>query len=285
MAIKIKNDIRKRSKEFLLDQKIIQKRLGLTDNQIKQIKKQLPDKKYYEFGHYMFNSNKFKNLEYEWNNWQHWILWHYPVYDLNKFNRLILQNAKYIKNKRILDIGCNLGILSLLCLHLDCKKVTGFDIRENKLKLAEFICKKYGSDRHEFKKVNLQNYADLLKVSQKIDTIIFAGVIYHVPNHYDILRTLSNSKASTMIIQNRDSEQFWNNPKPNIAWTTEITENPQNGFDQNLKEILVGRPNQAWINHAMKELGWKLIKHEQYLHRMGSNDNVNHPRSFAVFER
>ena len=57
MAIKIKNDIRKRSKEFLLDQKIIQKRLGLTDNQIKQIKKQLPDKKYYEFGHYMFNSN------------------------------------------------------------------------------------------------------------------------------------------------------------------------------------------------------------------------------------
>lgn len=273
------NNLELREKEFLINQSLAQEHLNLTDDQIQIIKDKLPDKKYYEFAYHMLLKNKFGNLDQEWQSWKPWQIWNYPIYDLNRFDKIILQNKNYIKNRKILDVACNIGYLSLFCLNLDCEKVVGFDIYEEKLKIADFICQKIGSKKHEFKKININSQQELLSVSQDIDTILLSGVIYHVANHYEILKNLSNSNASVMIIENRDTHKFYNSFTPNIYWRYESTNDIMNGYSEKHDQILVGKPNQTWINMAMKELGWTLIKTDYIV--MSDKE----PRCCSVFER
>jgi len=277
-----KNDKTLRSQKFFLDQQIEQQSLGLSDEEINHIKRKLPDKKYYEFAYHMLFEGKFSNLDQEWKKWQQWPIWNYPIYDLNRFNKVIIENCKFIEHKRILDVGCSIGYQSLFCLNLGCDKVIGFDARKEKLNIADFICTKFGSDRHQFYHMDINDKTMLSSVSTDIDTILFSGVIYHVPNHYEILRNLSDSSAKTMIIENRDSHKFYDCQTPNVYWEYEPVSDTMNGYSEKHDQILIGKPNQVWINTAMKELGWKLIKTE---HFYMNNKHPLYPRCASVFER
>ena len=278
MVEKIKSDINLDKEKYLLDQKISQQKLSLTSEDIKHFKESLPNKKYYEFMYHSFFHGKSDNLAEFWKNWKPWDIWEYPIYDLNRFNIIITKNANLIRNKKILDVGCNIGYLSLFCLNLDCKNVTGIDVRSNKLQIADFVCGKAGFTNYEFKKLDIIQDA-LLGVTEKIDTILFSGLIYHISNHYEILAKLSKSTATSMIIENYDSE-YYNDPTPQIYWLFEDVEDPMNAYSTKHKSLLVGRPNQAWINTVMTELGWKLKKVE-YL----KMHTKTHPRCCSVFER
>lgn len=274
------NELQLSTQKFVLDQQIQQHSLGWSDEQIKYIKSKLPNKKYYEFAYHMFTQNKFENLEQEWKEWKEWPIWNYPIYDLNVFNKILIENSKFIKNKNILDIGCSIGYHSLFCLNLECNNVIGIDARKKKLNIADFICKKFGSDRHQFRNIDINDKEMLYSVSKNIDTILFIGVIYHVSNHYEILRNLSDSTATTMIIEKMDSHKFHDSPIPNIYWEHESVSVSRNGYSEKHDEILVGKPNQAWINSVMKELGWRLIKTEHFY-----NKHPSRQRAISVFER
>lgn len=269
--------------KFKLDQLLGQKLLKMSDNEIKYITDKLPDKKFYEFAyHVLLQKNKFTNLEKEWQGWSPWHVWNYPIFDLNRFNIVICQNARHIENKKILDIGCNIGYLSLFCLGIGCSNVLGIDIREEKLKIADFICKKANFYNHTFKKVDINQEDALSPVLKDVDTILFSGVIYHVSNHYEILRKLSHSDAKTMIIENSESHQFRNEHTPNIFWHRENTQDTMNGHSNVHDYILVGYPNQTWIYMAMKELGWTLQKTEYFVMDL---DQKRHHRCCSVFVR
>jgi len=272
---KTKTNYNIQEEKFKIDQLLTQELLQLSDSDISDITRKLPDKKYYEFSYHMLFNNKFDNLEKEWQAWKPWDIWTYPVFDLNRFNIIMCQNAKYIHNKKILDIGCNIGYLSLFSLYLECKHVTGIDVREEKLNIADFICNKANFSNHTFKKVNIHNCDSLNKVMNGVETIIFSGVLYHVSNHYEILRNLSNSDADTMIIENEESPEGRDKHTPYIFWhDRDNTKNMMHGYSKDHEHILVGKPNQAWINMAMKELGWKLQKTEYLV--MNLEKKTNH---------
>lgn len=269
--------------KFKLDQLLTQKRLNISDEEIKYITSKLPDKKFYEFAYHMLMQNKFINLETEWQEWKPWNIWHYPIFDLNRFNIIVCQNASYIRNKKILDVGCNIGYLSLFCLELGCENVLGIDVREEKLNIADFICNKANFSNHNFKKVDI-NYKDsIVPVLDGIETILLSGMLYHVSNHYDILRNLSDSKAETMIIEISESHEFRDEHTPNILWhNKENTKLTLNGYSKEHNNILVGHPNQSWINMAMKEFGWRLQKIEYFV--VDLEGKKNH-RCCSVFVR
>ena len=267
--------------KFIYENKINQMKLGLDDHEVEIIKKNLPDKKYYEFVYHMLFQNKFSDLEKEWEKWQPWDIWHYPIVDLNRFNIIILQNANILRNKNVLDIGANLGYFSLFCLNLNSKSTIGIDVRENKLNLADFMCQKAGFKNYKFEKLDIGNTDNLLKVCEGIDTILFPGVIYHIANHYAVLSALSKSKATNMIIENLESLDFFNHHEPNIKWTQESVEGLMNGYLDSNEKVLVGAPNQSWINIVMRELGWKLKK-INYFSMFKHNDHI---RCCSVFER
>ena len=276
-----RNDMHFEEEKFIYENKINQIKLGLTDHEVEIIKQNLPDKQYYEFAYHMFFQNKFSELEKEWREWKPWDIWHYPIVDLNRFNIIILQNANILRNKNVLDIGANLGYLSLFCLNLNSKRAVGIDVRKNKLSIADFICKKAGFTNYKFEKLDISNSDNLLRACEDIDTILFPGVIYHIANHYTVLSTLSKSKATNMIIENLESLEFFNHHDPNIKWKQESVENSMNGYLDLHENILVGVPNQSWINTAMGELGWKLKKINYF--SMCNNDN--RVRCCSVFER
>ena len=104
----------------------------------------------------MYYQNKHLNLETEYNKWQSWDEWDYPVYDLFRFNLIVLQNKKHFSNKNILDLGSNLGYFSLFSLYSGCKNVKGIDVRSSKLEISKFICKKAGYTNFSFEEKNIK---------------------------------------------------------------------------------------------------------------------------------
>ena len=268
--------------KFLLNQKLTKTQLGLTEQEIEKIIKKLPDKKYYEFAYHMLFQNIFENLEEEWKKWTPWKQWSYPVIDINRFNIIILQNINKLHNQNVLDIGCNIGYLSLFSLHVGAKNVIGIDIRENKLKIANFICQNAQFSNYQFIKSDINNTDNMLKHCEKVDTILFSGTLYHISNHYEILKTFSRSKAKNIIIENMEVPRFVNDHTPNIDWVQEAVHDNMNGWSESKKDVLVGRPNQAWINTAMTELGWKLCKVNYFMMYKSSGTST---RCCSVFER
>lgn len=272
------------AEKFLLSQKIQQQKYNISDKDVEDIKSKLPDKKYYEFAYHMFYQNIYSDLEQVWNRWKPWDIWDYPVYDLHRFNIIFLQNKEFFANKNIVDLGCNLGYFSLFSLHCGSKHVKGIDARANKLKIAKFICSKAGYDNFDFVENNINNYDSLQKILQNIDTILFSGLIYHIPNHYQVLSELTKSKASCIIIDNYEMRQYTDSQEPHIHWKYDYVDgdNKMSGFEKNKDKILVGKPNQTWIDSAMTELGWKIQKIQYY---ESSTGETSGPRVCSVFTR
>lgn len=264
MAEKTKtNDYDLQKRKFLLEQDLAKAKLGLNSHQINSIKRQLPDKKYYEFAYHMFYNKKFNNLESQWRSWKPWDIWDYPIQDLNRFNNIIIKNLDKISGKNILDVGCNLGYLSLFCLHAKCSNIEGVDVRNDQLVIADFICKKAGFSTHSFSHVSIDS--EDFKVSDHVETILCAGVLSCMPNHYEILKKFTNSKATAIVIENYESPRFHHDHTPNIHWSFDNTNNPMNGFsDTGREHVLVGKPNQSWINTVMSQMGWKLKNLHNY---------------------
>jgi 2-polyprenyl-3-methyl-5-hydroxy-6-metoxy-1,4-benzoquinol methylase len=268
--------------KFKLDQLLTQQLLKISNDEIKYITSRLPDKRFYEFAYHMLFQNKFTDLEKEWQKWKPWNIWDYPIFDLNRFNIIACQNDRYIRDKKILDIGCNIGYLSLFCLCLGCENVLGIDAREEKLNIADFICNKAKFSNHTFRKVDINHKDSVTPILNGIETIVFSGVLYHVSNHYEILRRLSDSTAETMIIENEESHEFRYESNPHIFWHQENTKSTMNGYSNYHDRILVGAPNQTWINTAMQELGWRLLKTEYFVMDI---QQKKHHRCCSVFVR
>jgi SAM-dependent methyltransferase len=277
---KTKTDLGFQAQKFILENNIAQQCLGWSNHTRNAIKDSFPDKKYYEFAWHMFFSNKFDGLQQEWENWLPWDIWDWPVYDLNRYKTIISNNRSIINDRNVLDIGCSLGYLSLISLHYGCKNVTGIDARQDKLALADFISRQAGYKNFTFKRVDLHS-PEFIEVSKNIDTVILPAVLHHVPNHYGILSKITSSDASHLILDNAESEKFYRDPTPQIDWTTEHTDDHMNAYSPYKKSAMVGIPNQAWINLAMEDLGWKLEKDCDYY----MMDKKHWPRCCSVWKR
>ena len=252
--------------KFLIEQHLQKISSRMNDSEIKSIKDNLPNKKFYEFMYYAFYNNHFNNLQKAWTDWKEWDAWDYPIQDLNRFNKIILQNKSSIEGKKVIDVGCSLGYLSLFCLHLGCELIEGTDVRPELLKVADFVCNKAGYKNYKFTINNVHEYESLKQVCQYYDTIIFSGVTYHIPDHYNVIKTLSDSNAGTLIIDNSEHEDFYQKSTPHVYWGKEnIDEHQFYGYqDKEQKTIIVGKPNQSFINNLLTHFGWTLEKVNYY---------------------
>tara|TARA_A100001015_G_C14923058_1_gene685098 strand:- start:396 stop:1271 length:876 start_codon:yes stop_codon:yes gene_type:complete len=278
-------DFFQQESNFLWTQKKQQEKYMLSDNDIIEIQSKLPDKKYYEFAYHMFNQRQFTDLDKVWKNWKPWAVWNYPVYDLYRFNTIIIQNKKFIKNKRVVDLGCNLGYFSLFSLHCGAKFVKGIDVRDKKLPIAEFICKEAGYDNVDFEKVDFSITTGMHKALEDIETIICSGIIYHIQNHHQFFKNMTQSSASCIIIDNFEDNKYVGELYPHMHWKYENTAgvvNEMGAHDENNKKMLVGRPNQTWIDNTMNDLGWSRKKIEYYAPWL---NDVSNTRVCSVFTR
>ena len=210
----------------------------------------LPDKKYYE---YIFH--KHYNPGVEWQNWNPWDQWNYPDGDLVRWEQVIARQISYIKNQRVLDVGCFLGHMSLFCLHNGAKHVTGTDVRDESLVLAQELTQIAGYSNCDFKNTNV-NDPQFQELCSNHDTVLLAGVLPILTNHFEVLRTIANSRAQTLII---DSPIVSNSLTPTIDWRIESTQVKYSGYDSNNTAMFVGTPNHRWLEQALVHLGFNLV--------------------------
>ena len=251
--------------DFTKEQKLQNEFHKLSDSNKLEIIAKLPDKKFYEFLYHSWFNNKLENVAEHYKTWQPWEEWHYPIDDLIRFKKVIFDNESYIKAQNIFDIGSHLGYITLFCLNLGCKYITGLEPRENKHELSSFICKTAGYQNFKFVKGSTHE-DNFIKYTDNVDTVILSALIYHVADHFRLLEKITNSSAKCVIIENKEKKNIAFDIRPQVDWEIEDTDQGKDtgGWHFNKKEFLVGTPNQPFLNGIMFELGWKLAKNEYF---------------------
>ena len=219
----------------------------------------LPDKKFYEYSYH-----KFFNPDVEYNSWHPWDQWNYPDRDLLRFNHIIGQQIGHFQRKRVLDVGCHLGYLSLFCLHNNASYVTGTNIRNKELLIAKEITTLAGYSNCEFLNSNIYNFDDLTKLCNSHDTVLLSGILYHINNNYQVLKLISDSTAQTLILESDLKNSIDIGNSPIVNWKVEDTTNSIFGFEDGRSSTFVGIPNLKWIEQVLVQLGFKITYNEVF---------------------
>ncbi len=264
---------------FAEQQALQQKFHCLSNKQIQSIESQLSEKKYYEFMYHAYFNERFDQLDDFYNKWNPSNEWTYPVDDLVRFNKIIIENQKHIKGKSILDLGSHLGYLSLFCLNLGCLYVRGIEPRTVKNNIARFVCSKAGYENFSFD--GASTHDDDFMGNNNVDTVIMSALIYHISDHDRVLEKISDSSASCLVIENREDME--------IAFDSEPLLRPKLGQDNNGswsrdgQHIAQCTPNQPWLNKKMFSLGWQLETNNYY--RVLSHTSEKRLMSTSVYTR
>lgn len=233
-------------------------------NESSKIKSLLPNKIYYEFANHKLYSNK----TIKFNEWSPWNEWDYPEQDLDRFNKLILDNIDIIKDKTVIDFACLVGFVSLACLHIGAKFVTATNIKErqNCLDIANEIISAAGFNQTQYSLVasDIHNTAQNTNLCTNVDTVILAGIMYHVHDHYQILESITRANPSYIIVDTVETEFTLRNEIAAIEWVIENVSDDTSGYYQAHANILIGYPNSKWYDMAFTCLGYKKVKETQH---------------------
>lgn len=250
----------------------------ISSDDYQQIVSQLPDKKYYEYIYH-----KLTNTDVTFEKWNHWPIWNYPVQDALRFKYILLDNVQYIKNSCVADFGCHIGYMSLFMSHLGAKHITGTNIRQKELDLSKELCDIAGANNIDFRHSDLHNYQNVLEICNNHQTILFSGIMYHLTDQVNLLETVTKSSATTLIIDTREPISIKGNSQPLMAYTIENSSVNVNGFVESAESnsMLVGAPNQSWIDYTMVHFGWKKVYDKQYTMKHQGNSQ----RSVSTWTR
>ena len=229
----------------------------------------LPDKKYYEFSYH-----KFFNPDVTYENWTPWDEWTYPDRDLLRFSHIIKDQIEYIKDKKVLDLACHLGYLSLFSLHNGAKFVTGTNVRKRELGIANEVCKLAGFNNYQFIMSDIYDHKELINLVNSHDTIILSGVFYHINNHYELLKILCQP-GKTIIIETELSLYEKTSTEidlPAMLWRFEETSESTNAYEENKDFSFVGYPNEQWITAALENLNMS-IEYNKTINYFNENKN------------
>jgi hypothetical protein len=219
----------------------------------------VPDKRYYEYSYH-----KFFNPEVSYDSWVSWDEWDYPKKDLVRFQHIIADQIGHIRNKRVLDVACHLGYLSLFCLHNNASYVTGTNVRDRELGIASEVAKLAGYNNFQFVNSNIYHTEEFSKLCNSHDTILLSGIIYHINNHYQVLKTIADSCARTVIIETDLHKAINLGSNPIINWIVEETGYSSEGFEENQSTTFVGIPNRQWIEQALLQLNFKILYNKKF---------------------
>ena len=222
----------------------------------KNILETLPDKKYYEYAYHKFFTD---GVTYD--NWKPHDTWTYPDRDISRFGHIITNQLQHITDRKILDLACHLGYISLFCLHNKAKYVIGTNVRDKELEIADEICHLAGHSNYNFVKSDIYNLPELKNLCDSVDTVILAGTMYHVNNHMELIKTIYSSNAKTLILESKIHEKDTVNPT--LIFKKEDSDDSENGWEHSKKIVFVGVPNKIWLQQALEYVGYDVVYNNQ----------------------
>lgn len=123
--------------------------------------------------------------------------------------------AKFIpkvvtKNDRVLDIGCNAGLFSLIAAQM-CHSVLGVEIDKRFIAHANFVKKLWTEQNKKVSNVEFKicNIIDHLEIISDFDIIFASKVLYHKHLVYginDLMRAIESSKVRAILAQGHTTQ-------------------------------------------------------------------------------
>lgn len=259
--------------KFIAEQNEQIKFYDLSKKDIDELKNVLPKKETYEFMNHAFfekRSLSLEELRKFKSTWNSWAAWDYPIHDLIRFNKIIIDNLHHIKQKTILDFPSSIGNLSYILLDNNAKYVKLRDVYKFKLDIASAAIE---SNYSNFD-TDITDVYDLKKVTkdlETVDTILFSGMAYHIRNHAEILQCFSKSSAKTLIVESCLSdtvEKFKEFPFVYYYFepSAESNHSKQNASNNSLffDNILVGEPSPKYLDDILFYFGWNKESYVEY---------------------
>ncbi|CAN2246098.1 AdoMet_MTases domain containing protein [actinobacterium SCGC AAA044-D11] len=138
-------------------------------------------------------------------------------YGLGRWNSIITRNLPDVRNKRILDVGCNVGLYSIELAKMGASEVVGIDRtlefnhksnfppKQDIVAQASFVAEalemingvKYPVI---YKGINFNNYAEILNLG-RFDLILALNVIYHEYENAQLFTNALSAITDTLVIQ------------------------------------------------------------------------------------
>ena len=228
----------------------------------------LPPANHYQYFSHLFHSKTLisyeKYLPNEIPNWP------YPDLDLKRFQKLFLEDISYIKNCRILDLGCHIGYMSYIAKYLGAESIHGVNCRKFPLTIANFAFSQLGVTNYKFEQHNIEDLDFLKLACQDKDTLILTQVLEYIKNPYALLETISNSNIKNIIFESSLLDDI---SPAKLDYYFQSTESDFIGYDNysNKKITVVSVPNLAWIEQMFYWFGWKIE-----VNKLESHFNKNH---------
>lgn len=255
-------------------------KLGLSVDQFDRLLQKLPPKDVYEFMYHVFYSvedKELENLKAYKKSWVPWNEWDYPPEDVVRFNNIIVDNQKHIKNKHVLDYASHLGYFTYFSLYYGAKHVSSRDIFQFKLNIAKTALENYKN--YDSGISDVYDLEKLKKDTKDVETILFLGLVYHIHNHVEVFDIFTKSSAKTIIIDSTLSENIQDKKElPLVYYKFETSSNIQeecvNAADNKIfnSKIYVGEPTPAYIDALLSGFGWEKESYKEYTMRIDTDD-------------
>ena len=116
------------------------------------------------------------------------------------FDPLVELCGGSLKDKRVLDLGCNAGYWSLAAMEHDCDYVFGIDGRQMHVDQANFVFEASGFDksRYDFVQGNLFEYD--FGTLGTFDIVLCLGLMYHVSEPVGLMETIAGMNDDICVI-------------------------------------------------------------------------------------
>lgn len=166
------------------------------------------------------------------------------------------QNIGVIQNKKVIDIGCGFGYWSAFAHYNHCSDVIGVDVRKENVDIALAMQQEIPHNRMKFELCDVHDHDRVSQLCADRDTVLLLGLMYHVHDHYDILKSICQPNVKNIVMCNVESSEIVDSDIPLIHWKYETTFELIAGFHDNQFSIPVGRANPAWFDLTMEKLGF-----------------------------
>ena len=254
------------AEEFKLKQDLSRKFYGLSNDDENRLLNKFPDKKYFEFVNHIFLENKPGDVLDLWNQWLPYVsdFWTYPIKDLVRYKKMLVDNQSLIKDKRIADIGSDLGFGVLFSLHLGAEHCIGLEPVSRKNELASLILGKAGYKNFTLFEGQIKDQ-DVWPKMQDLDTVILGSVLDVIADHYRLIENVAKTNAQDIIIDGLEDRSQAESETPWINWKVENYDPFQKGsFNDNVQHPFYGEPNRAFVSMLMAEFGYQLDNQSFY---------------------
>ena len=167
-----------------------------------------------------------------------------------------------IQGKKIIDFGCCFGRWSVFAVKNNCHDIIAVDVRQENLTLTEIVktTLEIPDEKLKITYGDIHDYQNNQRLCLDRETVFLLGIMYHVHDHFSILESVLSPTVQNLIIETAEDTATMDSDQPLIWWTSEPSFQLVAGWHHDQNNLIVGYPNVAWFDLALKNLGFERTK-------------------------